>query len=72
MGRFATRFVEYLSKSDEAWLEETWKHHPSHVTRCRAHAILLSNKRRSIFELSLIFGVTDQAILIAAGVDGRR
>jgi transposase len=29
---------------------------------CRAHAILLSNKRRTVIELSLVFGVTEQAI----------
>lgn len=62
MGRFATRFVKPLSQDDKAWLEETWKHHASHATRCRAHTLLLSDKRRTVFELALILDVTQETI----------
>lgn len=62
MGRFATRFVGGLSEEDQTWLEDTWKHHAAHATRCRAHAILLSAKRRTVFELAVIFGVTEATV----------
>lgn len=62
MGRFATRFVRALSEEDKAYLEDTWKHHASHAARCRAHAILLSDKRRTVFELAVIFGVTEPTV----------
>lgn len=51
MGRVATRFVSALSEEDRPWLEDAWKHHAAHATRCRAHAILLSERRRTVYEL---------------------
>jgi hypothetical protein len=68
MGRFATRFVGGLSEEDQTWLEDTWKHHAAHATRCRAHAILLSAKRRTVFELAVIFGVTEATVIRASDV----
>lgn len=37
-------------------------HHTAHSTRCRAHAILLSSKRRSVYEIGVIFGVTEATV----------
>jgi transposase len=62
MGRVATRFVSALSEDDRSWLEDTWKHHEAHATRCRAHAILLSARHRAVYELGVIFGVTEATI----------
>lgn len=33
-----------------------------HATRCRAHAILLSARRHAVYELGVIFGVTEDTI----------
>ena len=62
MGRVSTRFVGALSEEDQAWLEDTWKHHAAHATRCRAHAILLSARRRTVYEIGVIFGVTEATV----------
>lgn len=61
MGRHATRFVQ-LNDDDRSWLEHQWKHDPSHATRSRAHAILLSSHRYSVLEISHILGVTYETV----------
>jgi transposase len=57
MGRRATRFVE-LKEEDRVWLEQQWKHDPSHATRSRAHAILLNSQHYCMAQISRILNVS--------------
>lgn len=52
-----TRFVQPLSAEQRAALKQIMQAHPSFRTRSRAHAVLLSEKRYSIAQLSDIFDV---------------
>ena len=61
MGRHATRFVR-LDEDDRIWLEQQWKQDPSHSTRSRAHAILLSSQHYNIVQISNILGVTYETV----------
>jgi transposase len=61
MGRHASRFVQ-LDDADRIWLEQQWKQEPSHSTRSRAHAILLSSQRYNIVQISNILGVTYETV----------
>lgn len=61
MGHYATKFAT-VNDIDREWLQGQWKTGHTHTFRCRAHAILLSTKRMSIAEISLILGVTYETI----------
>ncbi len=52
-----TRFVKPLNAEQRAALKQIMQAHPSFRTRSRAHAVLLSEKRYSIAQLSDIFEV---------------
>lgn len=61
MGRRASRFVE-LAEVDRAWLEQQWKHAPSHAMRSRSHAILLNSQRYCMAQISQILCVSYETV----------
>ena len=48
--------VKNITEQEIQTLEEMKKNHPSHMSRIRAHAVLLSNSGFEVQELSKIFG----------------
>src|SRR5215210_526955 len=58
----ATRFIKSLSQEQQRSLNHTMRNHPSHRTRMRAHAILLSARRYSINQLADIFAVDRESV----------
>ncbi len=52
--------IKSITAEEKATLEEMKKNHPSHFTRQRAHAILLSATGFDIRELSQIFDTCRQ------------
>lgn len=55
--KMPTRFVEPLSDAQRERLKDIHKTNPNARVRMRAHAILLSNKRYSIDQISDIYDV---------------
>lgn len=53
-------YVKALSTEESQTLEDLKRHHPRHVPRVRAQAVLLSDAGFSLKELSAIFGVCRQ------------
>jgi transposase len=62
MARPADRFVKSLTDKKKRELEEFWKNGVSHRLRCRAHAILLSDQKRSVSDIAEVFQVTSQTV----------
>lgn len=58
----ATRFIKSLSQEQQRSLNQTMRSHPSHRTRTRAHAILLSARRYSINQIADIFAVDRETV----------
>lgn len=58
MARQSERFVNRLTDQQRQELQRIWKEHNSHRTRCRAHAVLLSDRGWSINELCDAFEVS--------------
>lgn len=57
-----TRFIESLSQEQGVALNHIVRNHPSHRTRMRAHAILLSARRYSINQIADIFSVDRETV----------
>jgi transposase len=58
----ATRFIKSLSQEQQRALNQLMRNHPSHRTRTRAHAILLSARRYSINQIADIFSVDRETV----------
>jgi len=58
----ATRFIKSLSQEQQRSLNQVMRSHPSHRTRTRAHAILLSARRYSINQIADIFAVDRETV----------
>lgn len=58
-----SRYIRPLPSEEIALLNEVMRNSPSHRTRQRAHAILLSSKRYAVNDLSDIFEVTRDTIV---------
>ncbi len=58
----ATRFIKALSQEQQRSLNQIMRNHPSHRTRTRAHAILLSSRRYSINQIADIFSVDRETV----------
>jgi len=58
-------FVNPLSSTEIATLEEAYRHHPLNATRTRAHCIILSDKEYAIKEISDICGICRQSVSTA-------
>jgi len=57
-----TRFIKSLSQEQQRSLNEIMRNHPSHRTRTRAHAILLSVRNYSINQIADIFAVDRETV----------
>lgn len=58
MSRPSERFVRPLTETQRQELQHIWKEHDSHRTRCRAHAVLLSDRGWTIKDLCEAFEVS--------------
>ncbi|MCA1607341.1 MAG: IS630 family transposase [Acidobacteria bacterium] len=58
----ATRFIKSLSQEQQRSLNQIMRSHPSHRTRTRAHAILLSARHYSINQIADIFVVDRETV----------
>jgi transposase len=58
MSRPSDRFVRPLTETQRQELQHIWKEHDSHRTRCRAHAVLLSDRGWTINDLCEAFEVS--------------
>ena len=58
MSRPSERFVVRLTDQQRQELHQIWKEHPSHRARCRAHAVLLSDRGWTINDLCNAFEVS--------------
>ena len=71
-----TRFIKSLSQEQQRSLNKIMQNHPSHRTRTRAHAIMLSARNYSIDQIADIFAVDRETITSwlarweESGVDG--
>lgn len=63
MSRYPTKFVDSLCQADREFLEQTWRQHRVYTVRCRAHAILLSDREFSVTELQAVFGISKPTAL---------
>ena len=63
MSRFPTKFVDSLSNSDREFLEQVWRQHQVYTVRCRAHAILLSDRGFAVTELQAVFDIAKPTAL---------
>lgn len=57
-------FINTLTPEEIITLEDTYKNHPLHLTRKRAHCLLLSNSGHSISEICYIYNICRQTVSI--------
>lgn len=63
MSRPASKFVKPLSESDQQFLDDTWRNHPTFTVRCRARAILLSSQGLTVSELQRVLNISKPTAL---------
>lgn len=56
------RFISTLNEAEKALLETEMKHGKGHAYRQRCHAILLSNNKHTVNEITAIFSKSKQAV----------
>ena len=70
------KYIKELTDKEKSLLEKGYKTGESHLTRRKCQAILLSHSGKSVDELAVLFGVTEQSIYLwlksweSAGIQG--